>query len=266
MSLASSRLTRSPFPAPLAPVPSSPHPAPRMTLEPRPPLALQDALVPDLLHPEPMTRIDVGHTRLAIALAFASGVSGGLFAEALDQAKVAPSTWEPASFTSDLFLPTFVSLCFKIRIGDQELHARVVDDVRELAHLVAAVHGHRHDPEPQRREQRDEVLDRVTEHEPDVVSRPDPGAEQAARERHRALGKLVVADPLFGHDDRVAMRERDRPIDERRDCLYPHAGEDRCASPKIEALEPGSAFAFGGTRFGGYELRPLRAPASPSRR
>jgi DNA mismatch repair protein MutS2 len=79
-----------------------------------------DALLPDLLHPTPMARIDVAHTKLAIALAFASGVSGGLFADALDKAKVAPSTWEPASFTSDLFLQNFASLCFKIRIGDQE--------------------------------------------------------------------------------------------------------------------------------------------------
>ena len=71
--------------------------------------------VPDLLHPTPTTRIDAESTRLSIALAFASGVSGGLFADALDRTKVAPSTWEPASFANDLFLQNFVSLCFKIR-------------------------------------------------------------------------------------------------------------------------------------------------------
>ena len=98
--------------------PPRPHLAPRMTAEPHPPP--DHARVPDLLHPTPTTRIDLEHTKLAIALAFASGVSGGLFAEALDRARVAPSTWEPASFTSDLFLQSFASLCFKIRIGDHE--------------------------------------------------------------------------------------------------------------------------------------------------
>jgi DNA mismatch repair protein MutS2 len=81
---------------------------------------LASAVIPDLLHPTPMTRIDVDHTKLAIALAFASGVSGGLFADALDRAKVAPSTWQPASFASDLFLPSFVALAFKVQVGGQD--------------------------------------------------------------------------------------------------------------------------------------------------
>jgi DNA mismatch repair protein MutS2 len=91
-----------------------------MTLEPHGPGAEPSIRVPDLLHPTPVTRIDVDHTKLAIAMAFASGVSGGLFADALDRTKVAPSTWEPPSFANDLFLQNFVSLCLKIRIGDQE--------------------------------------------------------------------------------------------------------------------------------------------------
>ncbi len=77
------------------------------------------ALLPDLLHPAPRERLDVEHTRLAIALAFASGVSGGLFAEALDRATVAPSTWEPSSFANDLFLHNFVAVCFKAQIGTE---------------------------------------------------------------------------------------------------------------------------------------------------
>jgi len=72
--------------------------------------------IPDLLHPTPITRIDVDHTKVAMAMAFASGVSGGLFADALDKAKVAPSTWQPASFANDLFLQSFVALCFKVQI------------------------------------------------------------------------------------------------------------------------------------------------------
>ena len=76
--------------------------------------------IPDLLHPTPMTRIDVEATRLAIALAFASGVSGGLFGDALERATVAPSSWEPAAFARDLFVQNFVSLCFKPKVGGSD--------------------------------------------------------------------------------------------------------------------------------------------------
>jgi DNA mismatch repair protein MutS2 len=67
-----------------------------------------------------MTRVDLDATRLAIVLAFSSGVAGGLFSDALGRATVAPSTWEPASFANDLFLRNFVALCFKLRIDGQE--------------------------------------------------------------------------------------------------------------------------------------------------
>ena len=67
-----------------------------------------------------MRRIDAAATKLAISLAFASGVSGGLFGDALDRATVAPSTWEPRSFASDLFLASFVQRCFTIRHGTEE--------------------------------------------------------------------------------------------------------------------------------------------------
>jgi DNA mismatch repair protein MutS2 len=89
----------------LSPVPSSPD---------------DESRVPDLLHSRPLTRIDLPKTKLAVALAFASGVSGGLFAEALEGATLAPSTWDPGSFAKDLFLPTFVSLCYRVRIGTYE--------------------------------------------------------------------------------------------------------------------------------------------------
>jgi len=92
-----------------------------------------------------MTRIDVDATKLAITLAFASGVSGGLFADALDRAKVAPSTWEPASFANDLFLQSFVSLCLKVCVGDQEPATLTKPLVTLLSHPPAdpAVVHHR---------------------------------------------------------------------------------------------------------------------------
>jgi DNA mismatch repair protein MutS2 len=105
----------------------------------------EPVLVPDLLHPKALRRIDAEQTRLAIALAFASGVSGGVFTEALDRAVVAPSTWEPASFAADLFLQQFVALCLKVRIGGQEPTVATTHLVKLLAHPPAdpAVVHHR---------------------------------------------------------------------------------------------------------------------------
>ena len=94
-------------------------------------------LLPDLLHPAPLARIDAESTKLAIALAFASGVSGGVFSEALDQAKVAPSTWAPATFADDLFLTQFVALCLKIRINGHEPVFATKHLVNLLAHPPA---------------------------------------------------------------------------------------------------------------------------------
>ncbi len=91
-------------------------------------------LIPDLLHAVPTTRIDFDQTKFAIALAFASGVSGGLCSDALDRATIAPSTWEPASFASDLFVQNFVALCFKIRIGNSDATLSVTHLVKLLTH------------------------------------------------------------------------------------------------------------------------------------
>ncbi len=88
----------------------------------------------DLLHPVPLQRIDVETTRLAVTLAFAGGSGGGLFEELLERATFAPSTWEPAGFVNDLFLPRLVAGCFKIRIGQQELAPCSNYLVRLLAH------------------------------------------------------------------------------------------------------------------------------------
>ena len=94
----------------------------------------EQVLIPDLLSPSARTRIDLEPTKLAIALAFASGVSGGLFSDALDRATLAPSTWEPASFVNDLFVQNFVSLCFKIRLGDGDAAVATTHLVKLLTH------------------------------------------------------------------------------------------------------------------------------------
>jgi DNA mismatch repair protein MutS2 len=70
----------------------------------------------DLLHPASEDlRVDSADMRRAIAFAFATGVSGGLFADALEKRKLAPSTWVPSSFVHDLFVADFVSCCMKPR-------------------------------------------------------------------------------------------------------------------------------------------------------
>lgn len=118
-------------PTPPAPVASPALPAPAV------PAVHEPVLVPDLLHPTPLRRIDAEQTKLAIALAFASGVSGGVFSEALDRASVAPSTWEPASFAADLFLQQFVARCLKVRIDGREPVVATNHLVKLLAHPPA---------------------------------------------------------------------------------------------------------------------------------
>jgi DNA mismatch repair protein MutS2 len=83
-------------------------------------MASDPAIIPDLLHPVPTRTIDVDRTRLALNLAFAGGVTSGLFEEALEKALLAASTWEPAGFVNDLFVHRFVAGCFKIKIGRDE--------------------------------------------------------------------------------------------------------------------------------------------------
>jgi DNA mismatch repair protein MutS2 len=96
--------------------------------------ALATVTVPDLLHPTPTLRIDRDQTLFAIGLAFAGGTSGGLFNDALDRARVSPSTWSPASFQSDLFLQNFVAICLRARIGNDQPVFATAHLLRVLAH------------------------------------------------------------------------------------------------------------------------------------
>ena len=82
--------------------------------------AQAEVFVPDLLDATPTLRIHAERTKLAVALAFAAGGSGGLFGDALDRATVPASTWEASSFAKDLFLQTLVTHCFKARIGAEQ--------------------------------------------------------------------------------------------------------------------------------------------------
>jgi DNA mismatch repair protein MutS2 len=94
---------------------------------------LADLTPPDLLFATPLTRIAFEPTKIAVALAFASGVSGGLFADALAKASIGPSTWDPASFANDLFLPAFVAHCFRARVSGEDRDLSTTPIVRLLA-------------------------------------------------------------------------------------------------------------------------------------
>ncbi|MDI3288472.1 DNA mismatch repair protein [Polyangium sp. 15x6] len=87
-----------------------------------------------LLHPEPIARPDLEEMRQALSFAFASGVSGGLFSQALDRAPLAPSTWDPQSFAQDLFLEELVARGFRVRSGERDAVVNRAFIFRVLAH------------------------------------------------------------------------------------------------------------------------------------
>ena len=105
-----------------------------VSLEPRVRGVVQRAVIPDLLHPTPTVRVQVESTELAMSLAFAGGTSGGLFAEALASAPMAPSSWQPESFARDLFLNEFVSACFRVKLDGREPTLMTRHLVRLMAH------------------------------------------------------------------------------------------------------------------------------------
>src|SRR5690606_33223715 len=80
---------------------------------------LEPSIVPDLLHPVPMRRIDPEQTSVAMTLAFAGGTAGGLFHDTLERAPIVASSWEPSGFADDLFLKRFVAEFFRLPGQDQ---------------------------------------------------------------------------------------------------------------------------------------------------
>ena len=70
--------------------------------------------MPDLLRPKAGPRVDLDALTIAMGMAFASGVSGGLFQDALDRATTSASSWDPSGFAADVFATTFVERCMPI--------------------------------------------------------------------------------------------------------------------------------------------------------
>ncbi|MBK7579618.1 MAG: DNA mismatch repair protein [Myxococcales bacterium] len=135
---------------------------------------IEPATFPDLLYPSPQLRIDFEKTRLALSLAFAGGVSGGLFEETLASATLEPSSWEPTAFENDLFLRRFVGGCFKIRVGREEGPVAGSHLVRLLTHPPSDV--------------------ATVEHRRAILAELDASPELRARleELYRALRRLRI--------------------------------------------------------------------------
>lgn len=114
-------------------------------------------LIADLAHPTPAPRIDFDGTKIALALAFAGGATGSIFAEALARATIAPTSFDARAFERDLFLGHFVGLCMRIRIEGHEpaaptglvtrLLASPPADPRVAAHRRAILDELSHVPE-----------------------------------------------------------------------------------------------------------------------
>lgn len=87
--------------------------------------------VPDILHPEPRARMDLDTIERALDFAFASG-GGEAVVESLEATSYEASTWEPASFTRDIFIDDLVAQCFPLLSSRPEGGPVVGSGVREI--------------------------------------------------------------------------------------------------------------------------------------
>src|SRR5882724_3635103 len=72
--------------------------------------------VPDLLSDQPAVRLDTPALKQVLTLAFASGVPSSVFAQLLEKARLPASSWDPASFARELFLPDLIAGCCKVTV------------------------------------------------------------------------------------------------------------------------------------------------------
>jgi DNA mismatch repair protein MutS2 len=100
-------------------MPADPKDAAPLSASPAP-AAPAEIVAPSLLLLDPVPRPDLDELRQSLSFAFSSGVSGGLFSQALDRAPLAPFTWDPKSFGPDLFLEELVARCFRVHVSGHE--------------------------------------------------------------------------------------------------------------------------------------------------
>ncbi len=102
----------------------------------------------------------------------------------------------------------------ELRVEQEEVHAGVGDDVRELPCLVSRVHRHGHGADPHRAEEHRERLDAVGVEEADAVAVLDAGSAKPPRHHPRQCRELRERRPLVGQHHRLSRRERRGAVDE----------------------------------------------------
>jgi DNA mismatch repair protein MutS2 len=101
---------------------------------PGPELYNLDMPIPDLLCAAPALRLDAASLKQTLTFAFASGAPGSAFAQILANAVLPPSSWDPAAFADQLFLPDFVSSCLRVKVNGRSLATDQVNLRRVLSH------------------------------------------------------------------------------------------------------------------------------------
>nr|ANY58050.1 DNA mismatch repair protein [uncultured bacterium] len=90
--------------------------------------------VPDLLHAVPMVRLNPEQLEQALGFAFAAAGSDVALYEQLGHASLTFSTWEPACFEHDLYLPALLEKVGTLEIAGQRLEVHKGHLLRVLSH------------------------------------------------------------------------------------------------------------------------------------
>ncbi|HEY4102855.1 MAG TPA: DNA mismatch repair protein, partial [Polyangiaceae bacterium] len=85
--------------------------------------------VPDLLYPEPQSRLDARALRQALTFAFATGGTAESFTKIWERANYGDSDFDPECFAKELFLGDFVTRCLSFTVNGQKY-------VPERSHLT----------------------------------------------------------------------------------------------------------------------------------
>jgi DNA mismatch repair protein MutS2 len=95
--------------------------------------------IPDLLSLSPMARVDMREIERALGFAFASAGSDVALNEQLSQANLPLSTWDPACFARDLYLPTLIELLRNVTLQGQPFELHTGHLLRVLSHPPADI-------------------------------------------------------------------------------------------------------------------------------
>jgi DNA mismatch repair protein MutS2 len=165
-------------------------PAPTRASEPRPRRAFGGPC-PDLLHPEPHMSIDADALASQLGFAFAGGDASERIRALLADVDATPSTWEPACFSTHLFLQGWVEQWAALPLHGRPLEADATGLRRILSHPPA---------DEATRDFRHQILGELA---------ASPSLEHELVELHRELRRLrasLLRPPPEGADEGTARR------------------------------------------------------------